>query len=165
MGQNARQVLSSIFDDLYDDMFRPTIMEPTLSYKPQKAIGQVVTVAEHDQFSCPVISDHLTILELPPETNLSGLVDQDGNIIDSHFVTENLATKFDRGDAVVIKPGRHTYDDGGKGTRIQVDHEAVGIVLGKETVELGTKKWRVYRVLVGMERPLVFEDFLVPAVG
>jgi predicted regulator of Ras-like GTPase activity (Roadblock/LC7/MglB family) len=158
LGLGWRALLHRIFDDTdFDDRI---IAPPLLSYTPQKSIGQVITVAEHDQFSCPVISDHLTSLELPPEPNLSGLVDSDGVPIESVLTTENLATKFVRGDAVVIQPGKHTYPDGGKGTRIQVDHEAVGIVLGKETVELGTKRYRCYRVLVGMEKPLVFEEFM-----
>ena len=79
LGLDWRRVLHRIFDTIYDDDFDSPIVEPILSYKPQKIVGQVITVAEHDQYSCPVIADHLSILELPPEQNLSGLVDSEGN--------------------------------------------------------------------------------------
>ncbi len=145
---------------------RNMIQMPTLSYRPGKTLGQVITVAEHDQFVSPVIADHLMILELPPPTNESGLVDECGNPLDTSFSpTENLATKFEKGDAVVINPGERTYATGdATATIVRIDKEAVGIVLSKETTEIGTKRYRVYKVLIGLEKLLIMEEFMEPAV-
>jgi hypothetical protein len=153
----------------------PVIVPPTLSYKPGKTLGQVIQIARQDNGPgdpyrwgppsvAPVISDHLTILEEAEKTNLSGLIDLDGNPLNSTCVVENLATKFARGDAVCVHPGQRTYDDGFDGVTVNVPKEAVGIVLSKETTEIGKKMYRVYRVLIGMEKLLVFEEFMELAV-
>lgn len=88
------------------------------------------------------------------------IVDSKGDPLPSPYsVVQNLAIKFDRGDAVVIKAGRSDYN----GHTVRISKDAVGVVLDKETAEVGDKLYRVYRVLIGLEKLLVFEEFLESA--
>ena len=87
------------------------------------------------------------------------ILDSNSKPLPSRYILENLATKFDPGDAVVIKAGSRMYGD----HSVSISRDAVGIVLDKETVEVADKNWRVYRVLVGLEKLLVFEEFMEPA--
>lgn len=139
-------------------------------YKPVKTLGNVIVsggMGSRWPTTARVVSDHLNIIIKPKHLgNCSILFGPHGERISERSVAvpENLATKFDRGDAVFIQANDITFDDGNSGTRVQIDEEAVGIVISKETTEMGTKTYRAYRVLVGMVKVLVMEDFMESAV-